>query len=75
MPTIRIKDAAKEIGVSTRTLMRWFKDGKVEEVDRDRNNHRLFDEADIQRIKVFADRRIASPTKMQPLLFVQGGRS
>ncbi len=72
--THKMKEAAKLLGVSTRTLMRWFCDGKIEEVDRDRNNHRVFETEDIERIKLFANRRVHSPRKLQPLLFGQEPR-
>ena len=68
----KMKEVSQLVGVSTRTLMRWFKEGKIQEVDRDRNNHRVFDAQDIERIKLFANRRITAPNKLQPLLFEQG---
>ncbi len=71
----RMKEAAQMVGVSTRTLMRWFKDRKIEEVDRDRNNHRVFEERDIQRIKAYANHRVSAPSKLQPLLFEQEANS
>ncbi len=71
----RMKEAAQIVGVSTRTLMRWFKDRKIDEVDRDRNNHRVFDDRDIECIKAYANHRVAAPGKLQPLLFQQEARS
>ncbi len=71
----KMKEVSQIVGVSTRTLMRWFKEGKIQEVDRDRNNHRVFDAGDVERIKFFANRRIAAPSKLQPLLFGQEARS
>ena len=70
--TYKMKEVSHIVGVSTRTLMRWFKEGKIQEVDRDRNNHRVFDQQDIEQIQQFANRRVAAPGKLQPLLFQQG---
>jgi len=49
------RDAAKIVGVSYGTLGRWIKDGKVEDVARDRNTYRIFTTEDIARIKEYAD--------------------
>jgi len=43
--------AAKALGISKSTLLRLFKDKKVDEVGRDRNNWRLFSPRDIARIR------------------------
>ncbi len=43
--------AAKALGVSKPTLLRWFRDGRIEEVGRDRNGWRVFTAADLNRIK------------------------
>lgn len=43
--------AAKVLGVSKATLLRWFRGGKIAEVGRDRNKWRVFTPADIARIK------------------------
>lgn len=43
--------AAKTLGVSRVTLLRWFRDRKIAEVGRDRNGWRIFTSADITRIK------------------------
>ena len=50
---MRLQEAAKEIGVSAITLKRWFLNCKVADVQRDRNNWRIFTPADIERIKNF----------------------
>ena len=43
------------IGVSRFTLLRWFAEGKVEEVPRSRrNNYRMFRPEDIERIRAYA---------------------
>lgn len=49
-----LTQAAAEIGVSAITLKRWLLAGKVAEVTRNRNGWRVFAEADIRRIRLFA---------------------
>jgi predicted site-specific integrase-resolvase len=44
-------DAAKALGVSKVTLLRWIRAGKTADVGRDRHGWRVFTSADIQRIK------------------------
>jgi DNA (cytosine-5)-methyltransferase 1 len=51
----RLKDAAERIGVSPVTLKRWLIAGKVAEVRRDRNKWRVFTDADIARIRAYAE--------------------
>lgn len=47
-----ISQAARKIGVSRETLLRWFREGRVEDdIARDINNWRIFTNADIERIK------------------------
>ncbi|MBN9499304.1 MAG: MerR family transcriptional regulator [Alphaproteobacteria bacterium] len=43
--------AAEALGVSKATLLRWFRDGRIVEVSRDRNGWRIFTTADLSRIK------------------------
>ena len=43
--------AAEALGVSKPTLLRWFRQRKIDEVGRDRNGWRVFTAADIRRIK------------------------
>ena len=51
-----MKEACELIGVSRHTLLRWFSEGRVEEVPRSRrNNYRMFREEDIQRIRAYAE--------------------
>ncbi|GEM_PF-1710805 len=48
-------DAVKMIGVSRYTLLKWFAEGKVAEVPRNkRNNYRVFRRSDIERIRSYA---------------------
>jgi DNA (cytosine-5)-methyltransferase 1 len=56
-----LTEAAERIGVAPVTLKRWLLTAKVGEVTRDRNNWRRFTDADVRRIKDFADR--TSPPK------------
>lgn len=53
-----LKEAAALIGVAPVTLKRWLLTSKVPEVARDRNNWRRFTDADVRRIREFADKRI-----------------
>ena len=53
-----LMQAAELIGVAPITLKRWLLANKVEEVVRDRNNWRRFTDADVLRIKQFADKTI-----------------
>ncbi|MEQ1947240.1 MAG: MerR family transcriptional regulator [Bryobacteraceae bacterium] len=51
-----LMEAAEKIGVAPITLKRWLLTAKVDEVTRDRNNWRRFTDADVRRIKGFADK-------------------
>jgi hypothetical protein len=44
-------EAARRIGVSKATLLRWFAQKRIAEVRRDRNNWRVFTDQDLERIK------------------------
>ena len=44
-------EAAKVLGVSKPTLLRWIAERKVKDVARDHRRWRVFTEADIKRIK------------------------
>lgn len=44
-------EAAKRLGVSKPTLLRWFAQKRIADVRRDRNNWRVFTEQDLERIK------------------------
>lgn len=57
-----ISEAAREIGVHAVTLKRWFRDGKIEEVARDRRGWRIFRKQDIERIKEYAERIYEPPS-------------
>ena len=53
-----IAEAATAIGVSPATLKRWFRAAKVDDVARDRNGYRVFDDTDIARLRAYANQRI-----------------
>jgi DNA-binding transcriptional MerR regulator len=50
--------AARQIGISAITLKRWLLKKKVDEVQRNRNGWRVFTNADIRRIRAFAEKRV-----------------
>lgn len=50
-PKLNTAAAARKIGVSKATLLRWFKQGKIAEVGRDRNGWRVFTATDVARIR------------------------
>ena len=54
MRSCRLKEAAGRVGVSPITLKRWLLAKKVAEVRRDRNDWRVFSDADIARIRKYA---------------------
>lgn len=49
----RTKEVIKIVGISRATLYNWLRDGKIKEVARDRNNFRIFTEADVQSILAY----------------------
>jgi DNA (cytosine-5)-methyltransferase 1 len=57
-----LKEAASKVGIAPITLKRWLLDGKVKEVARDRNGWRVFTDADIARIRKFAE-KLELPTR------------
>ena len=58
-------EAVKLIGVSRYTLLKWFAQGKVAEVPRNkRNGYRMFRRSDIERIREYAH-QIVLPEKDQ----------
>lgn len=50
----RTNEAAEAVGVSRQTLLRWFREKRVDDVKRDRNGWRLFTDRDIARLKEWA---------------------
>jgi len=63
--TLYIADAAKAIGVSIATLKRWFRRARVADVPRDRNGYRVFEDADIERLRAFVNQRF-EPSAAHP---------
>lgn len=49
----RTNEAARLIGVSRPTLLRWFRERRVADVARDRRGWRRFTEEDIRRLREF----------------------
>jgi DNA (cytosine-5)-methyltransferase 1 len=60
-----LMEAAELIGVAPITLKRWLLTAKVDEVTRDRNNWRRFTDADVRRIKEFADKTTPPKGKLK----------
>jgi excisionase family DNA binding protein len=52
--TYSTNEAAKKVGISKPTLLRWIRDKRVDDVKRDRNKWRVFTDADVERIKKVA---------------------
>jgi excisionase family DNA binding protein len=50
----RTDEAARRIGCSRSTLLRWFREGKIADVKRDRRGWRVFSGEDIGRIRRWA---------------------
>ncbi len=50
-----ITDVAKLIGVTTKTITRWEKTGKIRRSKRDWRGWRVYDDEDFARIKEFHD--------------------
>jgi predicted site-specific integrase-resolvase len=57
----RTKDAAARAGVAKDTILRWLREGKVQEPIRDRNSWRAFSEEDIQAIVEYANQETPGP--------------
>ncbi len=55
---------AKEVGITRQTLLRWFKEGKIKEVQRSDRNWRLFTREDIEAIRKIKGQR--KPPKLIP---------
>lgn len=58
-------EAAGKVGISKPTLIRWFAQGKIEEVDRDVRGWRVYSDADIDRIRSYAN-KIEGPKERGP---------
>lgn len=49
--TYSTEEAAAKLGISKSTILRWFKQGRIEDVRRDRNGWRVFTGADLKAIR------------------------
>lgn len=49
--TLTTAEAARELGVSKTTLLRWFKEEKIRDVSRDRRGWRVFNRRDVESIR------------------------
>jgi len=52
---LTITEAAKVVGVSSKTIVRWEVCGKVRRSKRDWRGWRVYDKKDIQKLKKFRD--------------------
>lgn len=55
--------AAKHIGVSKNTLLRWLDEGLTEDVQRDWRGWRLWRQEDIERVKSFQEAYHSKPVR------------
>ena len=51
-------EAARRIGISRPTLLRWFREGRVADVEKDRRGWRRFTDEDIRRLREFNERSL-----------------
>ncbi len=52
---LTITEAARLIGVSAKTIVRWEKSGKVKRSKRDFRGWRVFDDKDLKKLKAFRE--------------------
>lgn len=52
---LTITEAARMVGVSAKTIVRWEKSGKVRRSKRDFRGWRVFDEKDLKKLKTFRE--------------------
>ena len=64
--SLYISDAAKAVGVSAATLKRWFRSERVHEGARHRNGYGLFEPAEIERLRTYANQRFEPPPLKRP---------
>lgn len=62
MATYTCAEAARELGVSRNTLLRWFREGRISGVPRDRRGWRSFSGPDLDRIR----RELGAPVEHDP---------
>lgn len=68
-------DVAEKAGVSRDTILRWLRDGKIPEPDRDRNGWRIFNDQELKVILRYANKVTPAPRRTQGELFKQRQRS
>ncbi len=56
-------EAAKCVGVSKNTLLRWLDEGLIEDVQRDWRGWRLWRAQDVERVKAFQEAYHSAPLK------------
>ena len=56
-------EAARQIGVSKNTLLRWLDGGLIEDVERDWRGWRLWGDQDIERVKAFQQAYHSKPRR------------
>lgn len=49
--TLTTAEAARALGISKTTLLRWFKENKINDVARDRRGWRVFTNKDVETIR------------------------
>lgn len=49
--TYTTEEAAEKLGISKSTILRWLKQGRIDEVRRDRNGWRVFTASDLKEIR------------------------
>jgi predicted site-specific integrase-resolvase len=60
--TYSTKEVIARVGIAKATLYNWLRAGKVPEVIRNRNNHRVFTEADVLHLQDYKN-QIKGPMK------------
>lgn len=68
-------EVAALANVSRDTILRWLKDGKIPEPNRNRNRWRIFSEEDLKAVLRYANKVIPGPKRVQRDLFKQRQRS
>lgn len=68
-PGLTTHEAARQLGISRSTLLRWFREGRIRAVGRDHNGWRRLSRSDIERIRRELEQpRAASATPANPRL-------
>ncbi len=50
---MKIKEVAKIVGVNTKTIISWEKRGKIKKAKRDKNDLRVYDNDDLDKLIAF----------------------